>query len=691
MTVRSRTSWVALGALLTAGLAGIVGSAAPAEAAGSAAAKTTDELYPRPASGVYRLDGHGWGHGRGMSQYGSRGAAQLGKNADEITSTYYPNTQKGSAPNTPIRVLIDTDDEVDTKVEPQEGLFWEDQASGVKVGLPVGPTAWRTVATDGVLLLQSTEDGSVWTTQAVPGGATTFQGPTRFYRAGQTVRVDLPGNIWRDYRGSVFSVRTAQANLATVVHLSLEDYLRGVVPRESPASWEPEALKAQAIAARSYSVNKRDRVNGSGNADICDTTACQVFGGTRVKAANGTVTELEPASTNTAVAATAGVVRTYNGKAILAEFSSSNGGFSVDGGTPYMVAKADPWDAVSNSSVTSWVANLPVSVLEQRYPELGYLTGLRITSRDGNGEWGGRVGTVVLEGIKDGALTQVASSGREVYLARTWPAVKDGLKHQWWKPRAQAPAPTPTPTPDPTPAPDPTPTPDPTPAPDPTPPGRLDPLVRSTDLACPPGAVLSAGFADVPASSVHAGSIDCLVWWGVAQGRSSTSYAPAGTVTRAQMATFVANTITQSGGTLPAPSKDWFGDDAGSRHQGNINALREAGIVGGRADGSYGPDAPVSREAMAAFLARAVAYRTGAPLSVRGDYFADDAASVHQADINRIAGAGITAGSKGRYGPGQVVTRDQMGSFLARTLDLFVAGGQAEQVPPSTRPAPLPA
>ncbi len=431
----TRTSWTALAGLLTAGL---VSAGGPAQAAG------TDELYPRPASGTYVLDGHGWGHGRGMSQYGARGAAQLGKSADEITSTYYPNTQKGSAPNTDVRVLIDTDDEVDTKVEPQDGLFWEDQASGVQVGLPAGPIAWRTVAADGVLLLQSTQDGQVWTTQAVPGGATTFQGPTRFYRAGDTVRVDLPGNIWRDYRGSVFSVRTGTANLATVDHLPLEDYLRGVVPRESPASWEPEALKAQAIAARSYSVNKRDRVGGAGNADICDTTACQVFGGTRVKDSGGTITELEPASTNAAVAATAGVVRTYNGKAILAEFSSSNGGFSTAGSVPYMVAKDDPWDGVTNNSVHTWVANLPVSVIEQSYPALGYLTGLRIASRDGNGDWGGRVGDVVLEGLKDGAPTRVATTGRGIYLMRTWPVVPDGLKHQWWKPRQQTPAPPPT-------------------------------------------------------------------------------------------------------------------------------------------------------------------------------------------------------------------------------------------------------
>lgn len=681
MTVLSRrASRVALSTLTTGALVvtGLVAAVGPAQAG------TTDELYPRPASGVYELDGHGWGHGRGMSQYGARGAAQLGKSADEITSTYYPNTQKGSVANTPIRVLIDTDDEVDTKVRPQDGLFWEDQASGVQVGLPAGPTAWRTVAAGGVLLLQSTQDGSGWTTQAAPGGATTFQGPTRFYRAdktGDTVRVELPGNLWRDYRGSVFSVRTAAANLATVVHLPLEDYLRGVVPRESPASWEPEALKAQAIAARSYSVNKRDRVNGAGNADICDTTACQVFGGTRVKDAKGAVTELEPASTNAAVAATAGVVRTYNGKAILAEFSSSNGGFSTDGRVPYLVAKPDPWDGVSTNSVHSWVANLPVSVLEQRYPALGYLTGLRITSRDGNGEWGGRVGTVLLEGIKDGVPTQVVSSGREAYLARTWPAVKDGLKHQWWKPRPQAPAPPPGTTPPPV-----TPPPGTTP-----PPANPTPVVRSTDLACPPGEVPAAGFTDVPAGNVHARSIDCLVWWGVAQGRSSTSYAPAGTVTRAQMATFVANTLTQSGGDLPAPTQDWFADDDVSRHQGNINALRQAGIVGGRADGSYGPDAPVSREAMAAFLARAVQYRTGQPMAERGDYFADDTASVHEADINRVAAAGITGGSNGRYHPGQSVTRDQMGSFLARTLDLFVVGGQARQVPPTTRPEPLPA
>jgi SpoIID/LytB domain protein len=53
---------------------------------------SVNEVYPRPASGVFRLSGHGWGHGHGMSQWGAEGAATLGKSADEILATYYPGT-----------------------------------------------------------------------------------------------------------------------------------------------------------------------------------------------------------------------------------------------------------------------------------------------------------------------------------------------------------------------------------------------------------------------------------------------------------------------------------------------------------------------------------------------------------------------------------------------------------------------
>jgi SpoIID/LytB domain protein len=263
--------------------------------------------------------------------------------------------------------------------------------------------------------------------------------------------VDLPGNVWRDYRGSTLAVRTGASTLATVVHLPMESYLRGVVPRESSASWPAAALQAQSIAARSYSQYKRDHVSSSQVYDICDTTQCQVFGGTASYTnANDSSTRkgLEATATNNAVNATAGVIRTYGGKAIFAEFSASNGGWSTDGGTPYLVAKADPWDGITGSTVHSWNATLPVSSLECRYgPKtssgacakdasgnpLWHLLKLTITQRDGNGEWGGRVEAATLDFLdSSGAVQHVDTTGSGFYYARTWPTYSDGLRSRWF-------------------------------------------------------------------------------------------------------------------------------------------------------------------------------------------------------------------------------------------------------------------
>ena len=423
----TRTGWTALVALaaLLGGLT--VGTATAPAALGDV---VTTEVFERPANGIFAVQGHGWGHGRGMSQHGAQGAASQGVDAETIVSTYYPGTTRGVLPAAPIRVVLQGDEGADTHVYAAAGLVATDLASGATQALPAGPTRWRVVV-DGAGLHVQSLTGQTWTAFAL-GGGTTHAGPVRF--SGPTfVRVAYPNGSSRDYRGVVQAVKTGATTLASVVVLDLEDYLLGVVPREAPASWRPAALQAQTIAARSYSANKRDRVGGAGSWDVCDTTQCQVFGGSRAYTAAGAVTELEPASTTEAVRATAGVVRLSGGKSIFAEYSSSNGGWSTQGDFAYLAARRDDWDGVTANSVHRWTASLPVTDLERRFPAVGTLQRLRVTSRDGNGEWGGRVRTVVLEGVSStGAATSVATTGAGVYGARSWPGTSDGLKSSWW-------------------------------------------------------------------------------------------------------------------------------------------------------------------------------------------------------------------------------------------------------------------
>jgi SpoIID/LytB domain protein len=416
----SRTAWSALAGLLASGTV-VLSTAAPAVA---------EEVAERPADGVFSIEGHGWGHGRGMSQWGAQGAASQGVSADTIVSTYYPGTTRAVLAPAPIRVLLQGDDGKDLQVYPAAGLEVTDVSTGTTAELPSGPTRWRVTVDSAGLHVQSFS-GSAWTPFAL-GGGTTHGGPVRF--SGPTfVRVQLPNGTSRDYRGATQAVKTGATSLASVVVLPLEDYLLGVVPRESSSSWKPAALQAQAIAARSYSANKRERVAGAGHWDICDTTQCQVFGGSRLYASNGT-TELEPATTSEAVRATAGVVRSYEGRSIFAEFSSSNGGWSTKGDFPYLQAKRDDWDGSLPNPVHAWKASLGASDLERRFPAVGTLKRIRVTGRDGNGDWGGRVKAVVLEGVSSsGAATSVSTTGAGVYNARSWPGSSDGLRSSWWR------------------------------------------------------------------------------------------------------------------------------------------------------------------------------------------------------------------------------------------------------------------
>ncbi len=197
---------------------------------------------------------------------------------------------------------------------------------------------------------------------------------------------------------------------------------------------------------------------------------------------------------------------------------------------------------------------------------------------------------------------------------------------------------------------------------------------RATDDACPAETTTPAGFGDVPAESAHRPAIDCVASWGVARGLTDTTFGPAVAVNRGQMATFVVNAMLRSGDErLPQPTKDWFTDDQGSPHEANINRLAEAGIVAGRSPGVYAPTAPVTRGAMAKFLVASYQYTSNQLLEDGVNYFSDALSSPFGRNINAAASQRLVTGySDGRYRPDDLVRRDQMASFLARWLDLAV-------------------
>ena len=165
-------------------------------------------------------------------------------------------------------------------------------------------------------------------------------------------------------------------------------------------------------------------------------------------------------------------------------------------------------------------------------------------------------------------------------------------------------------------------------------------------------------FTDIKGTPFEA-DITWLYFAGITSGCTATLFCPTGSVTRAEMASFLARAL-----GLPLSSRDYFTDDTGSVHESDINRVAAAGVTSGCASVRYCPNARISRAEMASFLARALDLQ---PSST--DYFTDDTGSIHESYINRVAAAGVASGcATGRFCPSDPVTRGQMAAFLHRAF-----------------------
>ncbi|HSK94555.1 MAG TPA: CAP domain-containing protein [Candidatus Angelobacter sp.] len=175
----------------------------------------------------------------------------------------------------------------------------------------------------------------------------------------------------------------------------------------------------------------------------------------------------------------------------------------------------------------------------------------------------------------------------------------------------------------------------------------------------PPSSSTSGTFTDIGSSKFR----DDILWIaneGITTGCTETTYCPKGLVARDQMATFLRRAM-----SLGGASKAYFSDIWGNKHFESINSAREAGLTTGCGGSKYCPSGRVTRGQMASFLARAL----NLPPASR-DYFTDDAGSVHEDAINRVAAARITFGcDTNRYCPGGLVNREQMAAFLRRAFE----------------------
>ncbi len=291
-------------------LGGPVASTSTAPSTPASTSTTAGATTTSPAKAVLVVDGHGWGHGLGLSQWGAYGYAKHGWGYDRILAHYYPGTTLGRAKARAVRVLLVSA----KKATLSSAVPWT-----------VTDAAGRRARLDpGSLLLKGA---------LVVAGQLALQPPYTF-AAAQPLSVN-----GTPYRGKL--VVAGDGKVVQVIDIvGLEQYLKGVVPAEMPSDWAPDALKAQAVAARSYAL-----------ANLAQGRAFDLYGDTRDQAYGGV--KAESASTNDAVDATRGEVVLYAGKVADTLFFSTSGGRTASAlestGTavPYLVPVADPYDRLS--------------------------------------------------------------------------------------------------------------------------------------------------------------------------------------------------------------------------------------------------------------------------------------------------------------------------------------------------------
>ncbi|MGN6430867.1 MAG: SpoIID/LytB domain-containing protein [Gaiellaceae bacterium] len=271
---------------------------------------------------IFFISGHGWGHGIGMSQYGAYGYALHGWTYDRIVKHYYTGTTIGKAPTTRVRVLLA--DKVKQVTIASKLPFQVVDATGSKHALDAG--SYKI----GAAYKYKDPTNPLAQPLALPY-------PLEF-RPGSTA-VSLNG---RGYRGSFRILKLTSATIRAVNVVDVDLYLRGVVPSEMPKGWAPEALKAQAVAARSYALS---RLHPSAPFDLYPDTRDQMYLGI----------DHEAPATTTAVNATAGQVVLYKGKVATTYFFSTSGGRTASPQdlnpaaqpVPYLVSVPDPYDSIS--------------------------------------------------------------------------------------------------------------------------------------------------------------------------------------------------------------------------------------------------------------------------------------------------------------------------------------------------------
>jgi stage II sporulation protein D len=261
------------------------------------------------------IRGAGFGHGIGMSQYGAYGLSLQGVPYQQILARYYTGTALAQVAAEPeVRVLL------------QGGQRKVTFSGAARLGdRSLDPARTYNVIRGGAGLVLRHGSKRLFTTapplrvDAPAGGALLLDG------------VSVPGVHDGRYRGAL-ELRPSSQGISAINALGLESYVRGVVSAESPSAWPAEALKAQAVAARTYAITSRAGSISDGFDQYADTRS-QVYRGVAA----------ERPSTDAAVAATAGQIVTYGGQPVTTFFFSTSGGHTENVENSFVGSEPKPW------------------------------------------------------------------------------------------------------------------------------------------------------------------------------------------------------------------------------------------------------------------------------------------------------------------------------------------------------------
>ncbi len=279
---------------------------------------TPNEDDVTQTSGSLYINGRGTDHGVGMSQYGALGRAKAGQTYDQILAHYYSDTTLGTIdPHTVVRVKLATS-HVPTKSSPARITArdggWQSSA------FVDGSGKQRVFPQDSYVELSQGSNG--WEADVYDSSGalltSTLTTDLTLKPSDDTTRLEMK---WRDslpkytlYRGTM-RLLVSGSGVECVNTVSMNDYLKGVVPAEMPPLWPVEAVKAQVVASRGYAFV---RLRPDRDYDVVPTAGNQVYGGVNI----------EHPRSNAAIDDTANEVVMYNGQPANTFFFTVGGGYT---------------------------------------------------------------------------------------------------------------------------------------------------------------------------------------------------------------------------------------------------------------------------------------------------------------------------------------------------------------------------